>query len=923
MYRTGSNRHLPLWLTLTTLTFAILVVTLTAYIYAEQRVDQVNEQRLRSLQLADELRHSSDNLTRMVRSYVVTGDPTYKTFYREILAIRDGRQPRPEHYQYYWDRIMPGEPRPAAGHSRPVALLTMVAEAALGAEESRLLTEAKRSSDALAQTEEEAMRLFESSGADAAANRQRARDMLFDERYLHAKLEIIRPISDFSERMDRRTAHALDQALFLARLLRGAFIVIGLFWLYLLWHDYRALRVLLGGAPRQVQAEIERLGEGDLSPSPRPAPRDSVIGWLNLTRQRLQALTRAHLEARSEVEEHGHYLRITNQILQQIGENAPLSSILDQLMLSIEERHPDTYCSILLVSEDGRELRHAAAPSMPPFWNQAIARLPIAESVGSCGTAAFRGERVIVENVATHPYWGIVRELAARAGLGACWSQPFKDSHGKVLGTFAIYHRRPAAPSAKEIQLIEDYAKLAQLAVERARLAEALRRSEERYRLIADNCNDVIWLVDLPALTFSYVSPSIQRLRGWTPEEILDQPLEILLGTEAAGDFRSTLSELASRLAAPDCPTRHAIFETELQHRNGQRLPTEVAATLLLDAAGKPCQILGISRDISERRAAEETIRHMAYYDPLTNLPNRRLMGDRLAQLLAQAHRHQRRLALLFIDLDKFKPVNDQYGHETGDWLLQQAAQRLQQALRAAGTVARIGGDEFVVLLPDIAAAEDAVRVAEKLRAALEQPFVTARGDVLQLSSSIGVVLYPDHGDTPRDLLRFGDEAMYRAKQAGRNAVEVFAAQQAPKLPPRPTWLPAYATGNPLIDEEHRELFRRVGALLDLVARPDAEPAQIDMAFDALLDHLAEHCRHEEEILGSLAYPELREHAEQHRWLLQHARELRHSSDAASASTSAFVAFVASELLSEHLQHEDRKFHSLFAAPPAAATSEA
>ena len=88
------------------------------------------------------------------------------------------------------------------------------------------------------------------------------------------------------------------------------------------------------------------------------------------------------------------------------------------------------------------------------------------------------------------------------------------------------------------------------------------------------------------------------------------------------------------------------------------------------------------------------------------------------------------------------------------------------------------------------AAAEDAVRVAEKLRAALEQPFVTARGDVLQLSSSIGVVLYPDHGDTPRDLLRFGDEAMYRAKQAGRNAVEVFAAQQAPKLPPRPTWLP-------------------------------------------------------------------------------------------------------------------------------------
>jgi diguanylate cyclase (GGDEF)-like protein len=130
---------------------------------------------------------------------------------------------------------------------------------------------------------------------------------------------------------------------------------------------------------------------------------------------------------------------------------------------------------------------------------------------------------------------------------------------------------------------------------------------------------------------------------------------------------------------------------------------------------------------------------------------------------------------LLYIDLDKFKPVNDQYGHETGDWLLQQVAQRMLAVLRASDTVARVGGDEFVVLLPDITSDIDALCVAEKIRAGLEVPFVTASGDTLHISSSVGVVLYPDHANTPRDLLRLGDEAMYRAKQSGRNAIEIFA----------------------------------------------------------------------------------------------------------------------------------------------------
>ncbi|MGN6525350.1 MAG: diguanylate cyclase [Burkholderiaceae bacterium] len=187
---------------------------------------------------------------------------------------------------------------------------------------------------------------------------------------------------------------------------------------------------------------------------------------------------------------------------------------------------------------------------------------------------------------------------------------------------------------------------------------------------------------------------------------------------------------------------------------------------------------IGVLRDNSvARRAAEEAIRQMAYYDRLTGLPNRRLLEDRMEQALAGARRRGAKVAVLFIDLDKFKQVNDRQGHDAGDWLLQQIAGRMRAALRESDTAARIGGDEFVVLLPDTARVEDAVIVAEKIRQEMARPFAMADGVMLQISSSIGVAMYPDQAEEPQDLLRFGDEAMYRAKKDGRNAIEVFAAR--------------------------------------------------------------------------------------------------------------------------------------------------
>jgi diguanylate cyclase (GGDEF)-like protein len=191
---------------------------------------------------------------------------------------------------------------------------------------------------------------------------------------------------------------------------------------------------------------------------------------------------------------------------------------------------------------------------------------------------------------------------------------------------------------------------------------------------------------------------------------------------------------------------------------------------------------IAILRDNSiARREAESAIRQMAYYDALTGLPNRRLLEDRMDQVLASARRRRTKVSVLFIDLDKFKQVNDQRGHEAGDWLLKQVANRLRMALRESDTAARFGGDEFVVLLPDTGTLEDAVNVAGKIREQMERPFAMEGGAVLEISCSIGVAMYPDQAGEARDLLRFGDDAMYLAKKQGRNAVAVFGASSGTK----------------------------------------------------------------------------------------------------------------------------------------------
>jgi len=361
------------------------------------------------------------------------------------------------------------------------------------------------------------------------------------------------------------------------------------------------------------------------------------------------------------------------------------------------------------------------------------------------------------------------------------------------------------------------------------------------------------------------------------------------------------------------------VLEFPVTGAKGTKRWLESHATPLRDENGSIIGVVAVTRDITEHKATEEAMRQMAFYDRLTNLPNRRLLDDRLQQAIVRARRDHQSLSLLFVDLDMFKEVNDGMGHEAGDWLLERVAERMRQCLREADTAARIGGDEFVVLLPDAHSVQDAVHVAEKIREALGQPFAWRETATIHISCSIGVAMYPRHADNARDLLRFGDEAMYRAKKGGRNAVHVFSAAEQPRADEgrsivRLIWRPAYLCGEQDIDREHEELFRLANVLLDVTMGRDAQPEQFDKAFDALLSHVAAHFSHEEEILRARHYPGLDEHAKLHQQLLQRAADLRKQSNEPGFPIGKLMEFLVSEVVAGHMIAEDKKFFPLFGA---------
>ena len=274
-------------------------------------------------------------------------------------------------------------------------------------------------------------------------------------------------------------------------------------------------------------------------------------------------------------------------------------------------------------------------------------------------------------------------------------------------------------------------------------------------------------------------NPYMARLMGLSPTQNIS--LSASDGEGQAGTSARLFRD-GRPLASEELPMQRAaaqgeeVVDMEMDVvREGQKVATIVGyAAPLFDETGRPRGAIGASLDITERKRAEEQVKSLAYHDALTGLPNRRLFQDRLSVAVAQAHRNSQRLAVLFLDLDRFKPVNDALGHAVGDRLIQDVAERLRTCLREGDTVARLGGDEFTLLLPGVAQVVDAARVAEKVLDSLRVPFLIEGREVFA-TASIGISLYPEDGRDADTLVKNADAAMYRAKQQGRDNYQVCA----------------------------------------------------------------------------------------------------------------------------------------------------
>ena len=305
--------------------------------------------------------------------------------------------------------------------------------------------------------------------------------------------------------------------------------------------------------------------------------------------------------------------------------------------------------------------------------------------------------------------------------------------------------------------------------VERARHEEALRESEERYALAARGANDGLWDWNLKTDEI-YFSIRWKQMLGFEETEVGTRPEEWFgrVHPEDVDLFRATIEDhIAGR-------TPHFEIEHRVLHRDGSYRWMLSRGLAVRDASGKATRLSGSQTDITERKLTEEQLLHDAMHDALTELPNRALFMDRLGQAVERAKRHAEfSFAVIFLDIDRFKLVNDSLGHMAGDQLLIEFGRRLTSSLRAGDTVARLGGDEFTVLLNDVAGNEHATRMAERIQRGLARPFDIGGHEVFA-SSSIGIALSSMGYERPEDMLRDANIAMHGAKLSGKSCIRVF-----------------------------------------------------------------------------------------------------------------------------------------------------
>ena len=458
-------------------------------------------------------------------------------------------------------------------------------------------------------------------------------------------------------------------------------------------------------------------------------------------------------------------------IMAQIAAEAPLEQVLASIARMVCGHDPRFGCALMLADDSRLRLRLTMSRGLPPALAAVLDGVAIGPGAGSCARAAAERRSAVARDIATNPDWAPLGQPALAYGLRACWSMPVLAADGEVLGTVALYAHAAGEPGADEWELMRSCAQLAGVAVERARAARALRRQAT----LLDQARDSIVVYGVDG-RISYWNKGAERLHGWTAAEMLGRPATTILD-----DRRLDPARLRRALR------QHGewLGEITLRHKSGRTIAVECRKTLVRDERGRAQAVFSICTDVTERKRAEERMHHMASHDQLTQLPNRRHMVERLKQAQARSGAAGATGALLFIDLDNFKSLNDTLGHRYGDLVLQQVAERLRICVREGDLVARFGGDEFVLLLEHLGSGdEEAARQTEtaagRVLEALNRPY-RIMGQQYSSAASVGIALFRGLDPAPEELIKQAELAMYQAKSAGRNTMRLFTPEMQAK----------------------------------------------------------------------------------------------------------------------------------------------
>ncbi len=552
-----------LWLTVSL--FIILIITFAIYVWSESEVTRANELRHDSLLLANELRQSTDDLTRMARTYVMTGNPIWKKFYQDIIDIRDGKQPRPEKYHRpYWNLILTDGKRPRPDSTQTIALLDLMRQQGFTESEFNKLTAAKKNADALIAIEFEAMTLVESVGANVGATRDQAQRMMYDDKYLQGRAAIMKPIDQFYEMIDIRTLNSIQAHEVHVLIMRYIFMAFGLLAMFMLWQTYRALQKTMGGSVDEVQSHIARIGSGDFS-STIPldeAKNNSVLGWLSEMQRKLN-----DNEKRFE------------QLFRAVS--IPLC-LVDQHGV-IELRNHRFVKTFGYTKEE--------VPSLNEWW-------PLAYPDPNYRKWVLTS-------------WAVVVETSAKQGVDiepVTYNVTCKNGEiltveisGITIGDYLLttFFDVTDRKNAEELLRAQNEEIRAQNDALQ-RINDDLEESEEKFRVMAETSLDLIFQIDTQGI-FTYCSPSADTLLAYEPQEMIGKPFANFVTPDtlpiANEIFLDTLAGQKVRLV-----------NLMAYRKTGEAIWLEVSTAPML----KVEQVIGVqgnARDITERKLAEKTLR--------------------------------------------------------------------------------------------------------------------------------------------------------------------------------------------------------------------------------------------------------------------------------------------------------------------------